>query len=69
MNAECCSQSSRPEHDIADIFRHSGQRFLENFSVSHEHIKVLNRIISCRTAALGGHVDVCQNLRLPAKRL
>ena len=48
-----------PKHDIADIFRHSGQRFLEAFSASHEQIKVMNRIISCRTAALGGHVDCC----------
>lgn len=59
MNTGCCSQSSRPEHDIADIFRHSGQRFLETFNASHEQIKVMNRIISCRTAALGGHIDFC----------
>ena len=59
MNTGGCGQSSRPEHDIADIFRHSGQQFLESFSASHEQIKVINRIITCRTAALGGHVDVC----------
>lgn len=59
MNTECCGQSSRPEYDIADIFRHSGQHFLKTFSASHEQIKVMNRIITCRTAALGGHVDFC----------
>lgn len=61
MNPGCCRQSSRPKHDIADIFRHSGRRFLEIFNASHEQIKVMNRIISCRTAALGGHVDFCPN--------
>ena len=59
MTAECCIQGSRPKYDIADIFRHSGQRFLETFGASHEQIKVMDRIISCRTAALGGHVDAC----------
>lgn len=61
MKPGCCSQSSKPKHDIADIFRHSGQRFLETFNASHEQIKVMNRIISCRTAALGGHVEFCPN--------
>jgi len=34
---------------------------LEKFSASHEQIKVMNRIITCRTSALGGHVDTCPN--------
>ncbi|QBH12320.1 IS91 family transposase [Desulfobacter hydrogenophilus] len=59
MIGECCNKSSRPEHDIADIFRHAGQRFLETFGASHEQIKVMNKIITCRTAALGGHIDAC----------
>ena len=59
MSGECCNKSSRPEHDIADIFRHAGQRFLETFGASHEQIKVMNKIITCRTAALGGHIDAC----------
>lgn len=58
---ESCEQSSRPKNDIADIFRHAGNRFLENFNASHEQIKVLNRIVACRTAALGGHMDCCPN--------
>ncbi len=59
MIGECCNKSSRPEHDIADIFRHAGQLFLETFGASHEQIKVMNKIITCRTAALGGHIDFC----------
>ena len=59
MNTECCAKGSKPKYDIADIFRHSGQQFLESFGASHEQIKVMNRIITCRTAALGGHLEVC----------
>jgi len=59
MKIDSCNQSSRPEHDIADIFKHSGIKFLKTHSASHEQIKVLNQIVTCRTAALGGHVDFC----------
>lgn len=63
MIAERCDpgQGRRPKHEIADIFRQAGHRFLENFSASHEQIKVLNRIMVCRTAALGGHIDFCSS--------
>ncbi len=61
MIVDRCDQSSKPKHDIADIFRYSGNRFLENFRASHEQIKVLNQIVVCRTAALGGHISCCPN--------
>jgi len=61
MIVDRCDQCSRPKHEIADIFRQAGHSFLENFNVSHEQRKVLNRIIVCRTAALGGHIDFCTN--------
>ena len=59
MKTDSCHEGSKPKYDIADIFRHAAQRFLETFNASHEQIKVMNRIVSCRTAALGGHVDFC----------
>ena len=60
MNIECCEKGSKTQYDIADIFKHSGQQFLESCGASHEQIKVMNRIITCRTAALGGHLeDIC----------
>lgn len=59
MIVDCCDQSSKPKHEIADIFRQAGHRFLEKFNASYEQIKVLNKIIVCRTAALGGHIDFC----------
>lgn len=59
MKAERCTKSSRPKYDIAEIFRQSGKQFLSTYSASHAQVKVMNHIITCRTEALGGHVDFC----------
>ncbi|NOX35282.1 MAG: IS91 family transposase [Deltaproteobacteria bacterium] len=61
MKIDCCDKSSRPKYDIADIFRHSGQQFLNTHSASHAQVKVMNQIVACRTKALGGHIDFCSN--------
>ena len=53
MKNERCHKSSRPEYDIADIFRQHGKQFLETYGASYEQVKVLNHIVACRTAALG----------------
>ena len=52
---------SRPTLEVADIVRAAGNSFLEKYG-SHlgwPHGKVLNAIVHCRTAALGGHRDQC----------
>jgi len=52
---------SRPTLEVADIVRASGNRFWEH-NGSHlawQHHKVLDAIVRCRTAALGGHRDQC----------
>lgn len=61
MIKACCVQSSKPKYDIADIFSHSGKQFLNNHKASHGQVKVMNQIIACRTAALGGHIEFCSN--------
>lgn len=52
---------NRPPFEVADIIRAAGDRFVEgNRSwLRWMHIKVLNAIERCRTAALGGHKDRC----------
>lgn len=60
MKNERC-KGSRPKHDIADIFRQSGQQFLNTHSASHAQVKVMNQMVACRTKALGGHIDLCSN--------
>ncbi len=52
---------SRPTLEVADIVRAAGNRFWEGHK-SHfawVHRKVLDAIVRCRTAALGGHRDKC----------
>jgi hypothetical protein len=52
---------NRPPFEVADIIRAQGDRFIEkNRSWLHwKHVKVLQAIARCRTAALGGHRDQC----------
>src|ERR1700760_2258663 len=52
---------SRPTLEVADIVRSAGNSFWER-QQSHlawPHRKVLDAIVRCRTAALGGHRDQC----------
>src|SRR5215813_4487960 len=50
----------RPPLEVADIIRAAGDSFLKGSQwLTWQHRKVLNAILACRTAALGGHVDEC----------
>ncbi len=52
---------SRPTLEVADIVRAAGNRFWEKHKshLTWLHRKVLDAIVRCRTAALGGHRDPC----------
>jgi hypothetical protein len=52
---------SRPALEVADILRAQGNRFLEHYqsSISYQQLKVYRAVLACRTASLGGHLDVC----------
>ena len=52
---------SRPTLEVADIVREAGNRFWEKHKshLAWLHCKVLDAIVRCRTAALGGHLDKC----------
>ncbi len=49
----------RPAVEVADIVRAHGQAFARAHALTAEQTAVLNAIARCRTAALGGHQDVC----------
>jgi predicted RNA-binding Zn-ribbon protein involved in translation (DUF1610 family) len=51
----------RPPLEVADIVRAAGPSFIERSLryFDRQHLKVLNAIERCRTAALGGHLDEC----------
>ncbi len=52
---------SRPTLEVADIVRTAGNSFWEKYRshLAWPHRKVLDAIVRCRTAALGGHLDQC----------
>src|ERR1700690_1508759 len=54
---------SRPELEVADIFRDHGAAWRQAKAghVSLDQMKVMSAIERCRTAALGGHVARCEN--------
>lgn len=49
----------RPPLEVADIVRAHGQAFVRAHALSPDQHAVLRAVARCRTAALGGHVDVC----------
>jgi hypothetical protein len=53
---------------VADIVRRHGDRFVDTHRawVSAQHRHVLRAIAQCRTAALGGHRDRCEQCAQPA---
>jgi Putative transposase/Transposase zinc-binding domain len=53
----------RPRLEVADIFRHHGAawRRANAGHVSLGQLQVMSAVVSCRTAALGGHVERCED--------
>ena len=52
---------TRPRLEVADVFRRHGDAFLDRYggTLSSEQRRALRDIAACRTAALGGHVEEC----------
>jgi hypothetical protein len=59
---------TRPPFEVADIVRRHGDRVLETHRawVTGAHRRVFRAIAQCRTAALGGHRDRCEQCAQPA---
>jgi predicted RNA-binding Zn-ribbon protein involved in translation (DUF1610 family) len=54
---------TRPALEVADIVRRRGRQFLERFKavLSYQQLKAYRAVKRCRTAALGGHRDKCED--------
>jgi len=50
-----------PALEVADIFRRYGPDYLREHRLTPEQGKVLRAITRCRTAELGGHLEVCKD--------
>lgn len=62
MAVEPCSARTgqgRPRLEVADIFRSAGEAYRDRYVPTPDQRKVMKAIEECRTAALGGHLDVC----------
>jgi hypothetical protein len=53
--------AGRPRFDIGDIVRQHRAAFEAQFPSTPAQRRVLSAIAQCRTAALGGHIDVCRS--------
>lgn len=52
---------SRPAFELAEIVTDYQADFLAAHKVSAHNLRALSAIERCRTSALGGHVDKCDN--------
>lgn len=52
---------TRPAVEVADILRAQGNDFIDRHrnQICFQQLKVMQAIVRCRTAALGGHIDTC----------
>lgn len=53
--------SAEVRSPVAEILRRHGPAYLRDHVLTPGQAKALRAVIACRTAALGGHVDVCQD--------
>jgi hypothetical protein len=51
--------SAGPRLEVADILRAHGDAYRSQHPLSPQQAAVLRRLVACRTAALGGHLDAC----------
>ena len=59
---------TRPAIEVADIVRAKGRQFLDRFKaiLSYQVLKAYRAVERCRTAALGGHKDKCEDCQYEA---
>ncbi len=51
----------RPALELADIFRQHGEAYRAAHALPLQQLRVMRAIETCRTAALGGHVEKCSH--------
>ena len=52
---------NRPRYEVADILRLYFNDYAKYKIIPASHRKVVNELMQCRTATLGGHIDKCDN--------
>ena len=59
MGAGSGQPAARGGVELADIFRAYGESYRRNHPLPVSHLKVMQAVERCRTAALGGHLEQC----------
>lgn len=59
--ARCKPAFRRPTFDVADVFAAHGAAYQEQHPLTSEQRRVMRDLVACRTAALGGHLELCQH--------
>jgi len=61
--AHADASPNRPPIEVADIFRRHGESYLHDHAghVGRTERRVMSAIMACRTAALGGHIESCDD--------
>jgi len=54
-------RETRTEYEVADVFREYGESYRQKYGLTPEQARVMGAITACRTATLGGHVEMCQD--------
>ena len=54
-------ENKKQPMELADIFSSHANDFLQNNKLCPEQLKAFHAIMQCRSAALGGHIDRCDN--------
>jgi len=49
----------KPKYEVAEVFRLGASAYAAKHKLSARQKKVIQDIQQCRTSALGGHVDAC----------
>ena len=47
--------------ELQDVFKCFGEQYINSHNIHLDGLKAINSITQCRTAALGGHADVCDS--------
>lgn len=53
------SNTAQPKVQVSDILSRFGQQYRRHHKLSEQHRKVLFAVEACRSAAMGAHMDVC----------
>ena len=62
-------RSPQIELTVADIFREYWSEYKEKYPVTPQQAKVVGSVLACRTPALGGRIDQCQECGAVSEQL